>query len=97
MDVEALFISNNSMSLGAYKYIKEQGIKIPEEIAIYGYDDPEWADIVDPPLSGIKQPAYQLGIYAAKKIVDTVQGNCTETRGIKYLDPEMVVRKSCGC
>jgi LacI family transcriptional regulator len=97
MDVEALFISNNSMSLGAYKYIKEQGIKIPEEIAIYGYDDPEWADIVDPPLSGIKQPAYQLGIYAAKKIVDTVQGNCTETRGIKYLDPEMVVRRSCGC
>ncbi|MCM3691434.1 LacI family DNA-binding transcriptional regulator [Neobacillus niacini] len=97
IDVEALFISNNSMSLGAYKYIKEQGIKIPEEIAIYGYDDPEWADIVDPPLSGIKQPAYQLGIYAAKKIVDTVQGNCTETRGIKYLDPEMVVRKSCGC
>jgi LacI family transcriptional regulator len=97
MDIEALFISNNSMSLGAYKYIKEQGIKIPEEIAIYGYDDPEWADIVDPPLSGIKQPAYQLGIYAAKKIVDTVQGNCTETRGIKYLDPEMVVRKSCGC
>jgi LacI family transcriptional regulator len=97
MDVEALFISNNSMSLGAYKYIKEQGIKIPEEIAIYGYDDPEWADIVDPPLSGIKQPAYQLGIYAAKKIVDTVQGNCTESRGIKYLDPEMVVRKSCGC
>jgi LacI family transcriptional regulator len=97
MDVEALFISNNSMSLGAYKYIKEQGIKIPEEIAIYGYDDPEWADIVDPPLSGIKQPAYQLGIYAAKQIVDTVQGNCTEKRGIKYLDPEMVVRKSCGC
>jgi LacI family transcriptional regulator len=97
MDVEALFISNNSMSLGAYKYIKEQGIKIPEEIAIYGYDDPEWADIVDPPLSGIKQPAYQLGIYAAKKIVDTVQGICTETRGIKYLDPEMVVRRSCGC
>jgi LacI family transcriptional regulator len=97
MDVEALFISNNSMSLGAYKYIKEQGIKIPEEIAIYGYDDPEWADIVDPPLSGIKQPAYQLGIYAAKKIVDTVQGVCTETRGIKYLDPEMVVRRSCGC
>jgi LacI family transcriptional regulator len=96
-EVEALFISNNSMSLGAYKYIKEQGIKIPEEIAIYGYDNPEWADIVDPPLSGIKQPAFELGVYAAKKIVDTVQGNCTESRGIKYLDPEMVVRKSCGC
>jgi LacI family transcriptional regulator len=97
MGADALFISNNSMSLGAYKYIKEQGIKIPEEIAIYGYDDPEWADIVDPPLSGIKQPAFELGVYAAKKIVDTVQGNCPESRGIKYLDPEMVVRKSCGC
>lgn len=97
MDVEALFISNNSMSLGAYKYIKEHGIRIPQEIAIYGFDDPEWADVVDPPLSGIKQPAYDLGVYAANQIVNTVQGNCTESRGIKYLDPEMIVRKSCGC
>ncbi|MFS0777550.1 LacI family DNA-binding transcriptional regulator [Neobacillus sp. 3P2-tot-E-2] len=97
MEVEALFISNNSMSLGAYKYIKEQGIKIPEEIAIYGYDDPEWADIVDPPLSGIKQPAFELGVYAANKIINTIQGNCAESGSIKYLDPEMIVRKSCGC
>lgn len=97
IEIDALFVSNNSMSLGAYKYIKEHGIKIPEEIAIYGYDDPEWADIVDPPLSGIKQPAYELGVYAAHKIVDTIQGNCNESRKIKYLEPEMIVRKSCGC
>jgi LacI family transcriptional regulator len=96
-EVDALFISNNSMSLGAYKYIKEKGIKIPEDIAIFGYDDPEWAEVVDPPISGIRQPAYELGVLAAQNIINTIQGNQEVSKGIKYLDPEMVIRKSCGC
>lgn len=97
IEVDALFISNNSMSLGAYKYIKEKGLKIPQDIAIYGFDDPEWADVVDPPLSGIRQPAYELGVLAAQNIMNIIKGNKVESQGIQYLDPEMVVRKSCGC
>jgi LacI family transcriptional regulator len=97
LEAEAIFISNNSMSLGAYKYIKEKGLKIPQDIAIYGYDDPEWADVVDPPLSGIKQPAFELGVYAAQNIIDTISGTSSESREIVYLNPEMVIRNSCGC
>ncbi|MEH7301048.1 LacI family DNA-binding transcriptional regulator, partial [Neobacillus drentensis] len=97
MKIDAIFISNNSMSLGSYKYIKEQGLKIPQDIALYGFDDPEWADVVDPPLSGITQPAFELGVYAAQKMIDTIQGTCPEIREIKYLDPNMIIRKSCGC
>jgi LacI family transcriptional regulator len=97
ISAEAIFISNNSMSLGAYKYIKDKGLKIPQDIAIYGYDDPEWADVVNPPLSGIRQPAYELGIHAANNIMDTISGISTEAREIIYLDPEMVIRNSCGC
>jgi len=97
LKVEAIFISNNSMALGAYKYIKEKGLKIPQDIAIYGYDDPEWADVVDPPLSGISQPAYELGVYAANNIIKTILGISSESREIVYLDPEMKVRASCGC
>jgi LacI family transcriptional regulator len=91
------FISNNSMSLGAYKYIKEKGLKIPQDIAIYGYDDPEWADVVDPPLSGVMQPAYELGVHAAQNIINTISGTSSESREIIYLNPEMVIRNSCGC
>jgi LacI family transcriptional regulator len=97
MKIDAIFISNNSMSLGSYKYIKEQGLKIPQDIALYGFDDPEWADVVDPPLSGITQPAFELGVYAAQKMIDTIQGTCPEIREIKLLDPNMIIRKSCGC
>jgi LacI family transcriptional regulator len=97
LEADAIFISNNSMSLGAYKYIKEKGLKIPEDIAIYGYDDPEWADVVDPPLSSIKQPAYELGVYAAQNIINTISGTSSESREIIYLNPEMVIRNSCGC
>jgi LacI family transcriptional regulator len=97
MKTDAIFIANNSMSLGAYKYIKEQGLKIPQDIALYGFDDPEWADVVDPPLSGITQPAFELGVYAAQKMINVILGTCPETREVKYLDPSMIIRKSCGC
>lgn len=97
IEVDALFISNNSMSLGAYKYMKEKGLKIPQDIAVYGFDDPEWAEIVDPPLSGIRQPAYELGILAAQNIIDILQGDQEEIKSIQFLDPEMIIRKSCGC
>ncbi len=97
VEVDALFISNNSMSLGAYKYMKEKGLNIPQDIAVYGFDDPEWADIVDPPLSGIRQPAYELGVLAARNIINILQGDQEEVQSIQYLDPEMVTRKSCGC
>ncbi len=50
---EAVFISNNSMTLGAYKYLKDSQIAIPDEVAIFGYDDPDWADVVDPPISTV--------------------------------------------
>jgi LacI family transcriptional regulator len=97
IEVDALFISNNSMSLGAYKYIKEKGLNIPQDIALYGYDDPEWADVVDPTLSGIRQPAYEIGVLAAQNLINILQGVRSESRDIIYLDPEMVIRKSCGC
>jgi LacI family transcriptional regulator len=93
---DAVFISNNFMTLGAYKYLKKAGISIPNQVAVVGYDDPEWADIVDPPITSIRQPAYELGIQAAKLILANMKENQTK-REIMYMDASLVVRESCGC
>src|SRR5699024_287030 len=74
-DVTALFIANNLMTIGDVTFFKEQEINIPEEIALIGFDDYEWAMIKDPPLSTIKQPSNEIGKKAAeillKKLYDS--------------------------
>jgi DNA-binding LacI/PurR family transcriptional regulator len=93
---DAVFISNNSMTLGAYKYLKESGISIPDQLAVVGYDDSDWADIVDPPITTIKQPAYELGVHAARLILARIINNQVK-REITYMDTELIIRHSCGC
>ncbi|MDM5340952.1 LacI family DNA-binding transcriptional regulator [Fictibacillus enclensis] len=94
---EAVLISNNQMTLGAYNYIQENGIRIPEDLAIIGFDDPEWAAITNTPLTAVRQPAYEQGLEAAslmiKRISNTFHGDPQEI----YISPSLIVRKSCGC
>lgn len=96
MKPDAVFICNNSMTLGAYKYLKEAKVSIPDQLAILGYDDTDWADIVDPPITTIKQPAYELGVAAAKLMLARIK-NVQVKREIMYMDTSMIIRKSCGC
>ncbi|MCY9668638.1 LacI family transcriptional regulator [Paenibacillus alginolyticus] len=93
---DAVFVSNNSMTLGAYKYLKEAGIRIPDQIAVLGYDDPDWADIVDPPITTVRQPAYQLGVHAANLMLVRINEKQVK-REIMYMDTTLIIRRSCGC
>jgi LacI family transcriptional regulator len=93
---DAVFISNNSMTLGAYKYLKEANIRIPDQIAVLGYDDPDWADIVEPPITTVRQPAYPLGVQAANLMLARIQDKQVK-REIMYMDTTLVIRRSCGC
>ncbi|MCR8634798.1 LacI family DNA-binding transcriptional regulator [Paenibacillus radicis (ex Xue et al. 2023)] len=93
---DAVFISNNSMTLGAYKYLKEAGLRVPDQVAVLGYDDPDWAEIVDPPITTIRQPAYQLGVQAASLMLARIKDSQVK-REIMYMDPALIIRRSCGC
>jgi LacI family transcriptional regulator len=94
---EAVFISNNQMTLGAYKYIKENGFSIPSDISIVGYDDSNWGTVVDPPLSTVRQPSEELGRRAANLIMECILANKVLEKKSILLQPELIVRKSCGC
>lgn len=77
--------------------MKEAGVKVPDDMALIGYDDPEWADIVDPPLTTVRQPAYEQGIQAAKLMVSHIKEGQPKDQEIIYLDPSLIIRRSCGC
>jgi len=91
----ALFVGNNLMTLGALNAIHEQGLCIPEDIAIVGFDDMSWAASLRPPLTVVAQPVYELGSTAAKLLLDRIQGDDSPIRRIE-LRTDLVVRESCG-
>ena len=96
----AMFSLNNVTTLRALQSLKEAGLKIPDAIAIVGFDDFSLAPLLSPPLTAIRQPAQVLGSQAAKLLFDRIEN--TEDYGgqtiVKMVLPvEFIIRASCGC
>ncbi|MFC2133984.1 LacI family DNA-binding transcriptional regulator [Bacteroidota bacterium] len=90
----ALFTGNNLITLGALETIHSKGLKIPEEIAIIGFDDMPWSISLNPPLTAVSQPGYEIGRSAAEmlfqRIADPTRGN------VKLeLKTKLIIRSSC--
>ncbi|MCG2766898.1 MAG: substrate-binding domain-containing protein, partial [Anaerolineae bacterium] len=80
---------------GAMEAIKAQGLAIPEDIAIVGFDDVRLARYVDPPLTTVHLPAYEQGRCAGDLLIRLINGDSVDQREI-FLHTELVVRQSCG-
>lgn len=91
----AVFSSNNLMTLGCIKEIYKRRLSIPKDIAIIGFDDSVWAEALIPPLTTVKQPGYELGVNAAELLIKRLRNADTNSIDI-VLNPELVVRESCG-
>jgi len=92
----ALFVVNNLMTLGVLRATRRAGIKVPDDLAIIGFDDVPWAPFLDPPLTVVAQPTNEIGSTAAELLLDHLSGGPTETVR-RVLDPALIIRQSCGC
>jgi DNA-binding LacI/PurR family transcriptional regulator len=91
----AILVGNNLMALGALQAVHKRNIKIPEEIAIIGFDDMPWASLLRPPLSVMAQPIQELGQIAAQMLLDRLKDPQRLVRQV-ILPPQLIVRASCG-
>ena len=90
----ALVTANNQMTLGALLAISEMGLSVPGDISVVGFDDPEWAPLTDPPLTTLAQPTYEMGVRAAKLLLDRIEaGPGAENRKV-LLEPWLIARES---
>ena len=91
--IEAIFCVNDVMALGAMNAIQEEGLKIPEDIAVVGFDDIELAALSKPSLSTVAQPKYESGKIAAELLFKQIEG--AQSPGKYYsIEPNLVVRQS---
>ncbi|MCL2320055.1 MAG: substrate-binding domain-containing protein, partial [Treponema sp.] len=94
----AVFVANDIMALGVYRAIRERGLKIPSDISVVGFDDTEFARLVDPPLTTVKKPWQEVGREATKAMLSLLESEAgTETTIKKVaLMNRLIIRESSG-
>ncbi len=88
----AIFLSNDILAIGAINAIRERGLRVPEDISVVGFDDIPLAEYVSPPLTTVRQPAFDKGVRATRMLIQQLEKK-KKSKSVT-LDVELIIRKS---
>jgi LacI family transcriptional regulator, galactose operon repressor len=91
----AVFIASDTVALGALQTIRRSNLRVPDDVALVGFDDVALSDLIDPPLTTIRLPAYGLGWGAAEMLIRLIGKEEIQQPAV-ILETELIVRKSSG-
>ncbi len=92
----AIFCTADILAIGAMRALQAGGVRIPDDVAVIGYNNIDLAALVEPPLTTVSAPAYEMGLTAMTMLHRLLLGQPVENRRV-VLDARLVVRQSCGC
>jgi len=93
--MDAVFASNDQMALGLLHYAHEHGLRVPEDLAVVGFDDLTEAPYFTPALTTVTHPLRELGILAVKTLLEQIEGGDLQTTAKAItLQTELVIRQS---
>jgi LacI family transcriptional regulator len=92
---DAVFVASDTMAYGAMRALREANLRIPEDVAVVGFDDLPNSSKTTPPLTTIRQMPSQMGSRAVEFLINAIESGIKSTQGI-IMDTELVVRESCG-
>ena len=95
LDFDAIFCGDDDAAIGVITALRRAGLRIPEDIAVAGFDDVPIARFLRPPLTTVRAPTEQVGRHAVEQLVRLIRGDPTDP--LTLLPTELVIRKSCGC
>jgi LacI family transcriptional regulator len=93
---DALVCANDQMAIGALRTLAERGIRVPEDIAVVGFDDIFPASLCEPPLTTVHQPIRKLAEVACDRLAERINDPTLRPKQ-ELLPTELVLRSSCGC
>ncbi len=91
-----ILVANNQMTIGALQCIRQEGLKIPNDIALIGFDYQDWMDVMNPPITVVTQPAIEIGRKAAELLMRLKGTNDVHVDSY-VLGVSLRTRESCGC
>lgn len=93
LDVSAVFAANDAMAYGALHAIADAGLRVPDDIAVIGFDDLEFSGLTNPPLTTVHQPRYEMGRRSMEILVSILRDGAPS--GVKMcLQPRITLRRS---
>lgn len=91
---DAIFAANDQLAIGAMNIFKQHGYRVPEDIAFIGFSESKMGSIVEPPLSSVKQPTFEIGKQAAQMLIDQIDSGSNYSPKTLMLDGELTIRAS---
>lgn len=93
---DAVVAANDQMAIGVLRSLTAAGIRVPEQVAVVGFDDIFPGDLCEPPLTTVHQPMRMLGERACDRLLERIATPGLPPR-VELLPTELVLRRSCGC
>ena len=93
----AMFISNSIMALGVYKAFKKLNIKIPDDVALVAYDNLEFTEAIDPPLTTLDKVEDEIGRIVSSLLLEKIRNKDIENVSEYFVKARLCIRRSCGC
>ncbi len=92
----AILAANNFLALGALQALRKARLRVPEEMALVGFDDIPEAALITPSLTVVSQPAYDMGVAAARLLLERLSGKRRGKPCEIILETQLIIRQSCG-
>jgi len=93
--IDSIFAVNDPVAVGAFQKIREAGLKIPDDIGIIGFSNNNITNLVDPPLTTVNQPSFEMGKKAAEMLLGIINNPGGKNEPVtQILDAELIIRRS---
>ncbi len=94
---DAIFAANDTMAIGAIAAVRDADLRVPDDIAVTGFDDTPVTRFLSPPLTTVRMPIFALGERAAMRLIETMRSGGTAVPAHhEVLPAQLVIRSSCG-
>ena len=90
----AIFCANDEMAMGCLHAVKAAGLRVPDDISVVGFDDSRYAQIMDPPLTTIRQPARKIGERVMQRLLAEIENGRSHDAKPEIVPHELVIRSS---
>lgn len=91
----AIFAANDVAAIGVLRAVKEANLRVPQDVAIVGYDGTPFTQLTEPPLSTVQQPASEMGRVATRLLIDIIEGQIPAERVMKL--PVQLIARASSC
>ncbi|NLZ54132.1 MAG: LacI family transcriptional regulator [Thermoanaerobacteraceae bacterium] len=91
---DAVFATSDPKAIGVIRAIKDYGLSVPDDISVMGFDDLDMVALLDPPLTTVSQPFYDMGVEACERLIRLIEAKRKPRPLIKALPCKLIIRNS---